>query len=970
LGLSEALPLEADLTVKAERPGALLSAQTDEFSADPANLRIEARGDLAPFAVEGRVSGTIPRLRRQVAGKPQGDALDAAVDVQLTHVPAANQARGSITLSRPGELRPVASIDLDVRLANDETLAGVAKLEVADTRALQPVLPQVGAGRLGGEVKLAGSLDRPEFRGSFIGNDVVLSGIRFERLGGGFAADPSVVVAEAIEMRALGGVARLDGRVALSAAVPNDWTLILDHVDLSAAWVALSAVGVSLPYTTGQLNGAASAKGTWENGDLQARLSGRDLNIGTERLTAVAVRLEARQQKWKLDGEIARRPEETVTLAGAGTGLGSMWISAWSTGWRVGDFRYFAGETDRGGEAYLRADLYGRLDAPLGSVELSLVDLRVGERQIGTLSAEVHALSGGRYEIFVNDKEERLALAGEVRAEAARPFRLRAELRDFDLAHVLAPQQKVTLPAHGRAELAGRLSDPTRSLTGQIVLTQFAFGRDALRMEQAEPIVVSIRDGRVRVESFHLGGDFGSVAVAGTAGFAGDIDLGVRVDADARVLEAIPGSTVRWASGSLALDARARRLGGSSLDLEGGGSVSGLSVDIGLPFLLTDANGAFAFAGSRVTVDGIRGRAGGGDFELGGYLDVAEGPRLTWAAENVGSGFLDWLEDEVSGKGEIRGAWEELTIAGDIKVDSAIYDRDVELTDLLPIFRRQLGPAPPKPGEKAIALDLHIDAPDSIYIDNNVVRAEFRADLHIGGTDLEPRLKGELELLDGEATVFDRRFQVTKGKVDFDGGKKVNPTLEFSANTDVSTPDAEYNVVAQVVGTLDDPRVILSADDSALSTTDVAMLLTVGRTTAQMQREGPSSASNDFVGLAPMLYGSQLQRGVQRFLPIDRFTLEPGFSRTTGDFEPRITVGTEIAPRLRGTLSTTISAQTQNAVQLEYQLTPHVLAVGSWDSRTETSAGGFGGALKFRYTYRYLPHYTLLPPEWWRSDAP
>jgi hypothetical protein len=34
--------------------------------------------------------------------------------------------------------------------------------------------------------------------------------------------------------------------------------------------------------------------------------------------------------------------------------------------------------------------------------------------------------------------------------------------------------------------------------------------------------------------------------------------------------------------------------------------------------------------------------------------------------------------------------------------------------------------------------------------------------------------------------------------------------------------------------------------------------------------------------------------------------------------------------------------------------------VGSWESRTETTEGGFGGALKFRFRFRYLP-LSLLP---------
>lgn len=971
LEVDESWPFRADLTLQPSSASALFAAAGDAFASAPAAVGLEVVGRAVPLFFESTLSADLPALHRIVPEREGRAAktVDAALRVEIRHEEGRTAATASLSLSPAGTAAagaPVVAADL--RIAAGGAVEGDIVLAIADVRALEPLAPQLGAGAIRGAIRLAGTIADPTAEGSLVADGIVLSGTRFERLGGGFAVDRNAVEARALEVRALGGALRLEGRLALAAEADNDWRVILDHLDLSSVWIVLDAAGIGLPYLSGEVDGEARARGTWENVDLHARVESGAVEIGAERLSGVALRVAAQSRRWRIDGEVGRRADESITFAGAGTGLGDMWLSLWSTGWRVSDFSSLGELPEPRGEVYLRADLYGRLEAPLGGIQLSVLDLRLGERDIGTITAEAHAMPSGSVELYLGDERESLALQGELRPGERRPFRLQASLRDFDLAHILAPDQAVTLPAHGRGEVRGDLVDLRRSLDGEIELTRFAVGRDALRMAAVAPIVLQARQGRVEVQSCRLEGDFGSLVVRGGAGLGGAVDLHVGIDADARVLEAIPGSPVRWANGRVSLDAAVQRPAGGTLDLGGSGAVNDFSVDLGLPFLLTRADGTFHLQDSRVLLDDVRGRAGGGSFELEGYVDVVDGPRLEWSATEVNSGFLDWLEDQVSGRGEIRGSWDEVEVVGDIRVVSAVYDRNLELTDLLPVFRRQLGPAPPKPGEKAIGLDLDVRALDSIFVDNNIARAEFAADLHIGGTDLDVLLDGDIELLDGEATILDRRFLLTKGRVRFDGRPKINPELEFVADTDVSTPDAEYHVVAEVAGTLDDPRVRLSADDSSLDTNDLVMLLTVGKTAAQLQREGMSVT--DIATLAPMLYGQQLERGVQQYLPIDRFSLEPGFSRTTGDFEPKITVGTEIAPRLRGTLTTTVAAATQNKVQLEYQLTPRVVALASWESRTQTNAGGFGGGFKLRYTFRYFPPYSLLPPGWLNWEEP
>src|SRR5207249_1407427 len=96
-----------------------------------------------------------------------------------------------------------------------------------------------------------------------------------------------------------------------------------------------------------------------------------------------------------------------------------------------------------------------------------------------------------------------------------------------------------------------------------------------------------------------------------------------------------------------------------------------------------------------------------------------------------------------------------------------------------------------------------------LYVDNNVAKAEFRCDIHVGGTDISPRLAGRVDLLDGEVVFRDRRFTVTEGLITFKDQPEINPELSFTASTQVRTSETEYTIEARVSGTARDYRVLL-----------------------------------------------------------------------------------------------------------------------------------------------------------------
>jgi autotransporter translocation and assembly factor TamB len=325
--------------------------------------------------------------------------------------------------------------------------------------------------------------------------------------------------------------------------------------------------------------------------------------------------------------------------------------------------------------------------------------------------------------------------------------------------------------------------------------------------------------------------------------------------------------------------------------------------------------------------------------------------------EDVGAVPLPNLEVELSGRGALDGTWQRLRVAGDLRVNRLLYDRNIELADFLPRLNRALAAAPRQERATEVELALNVTAPGELYVENNLTRLEARARLALGGTAARPVLDGRVETLDGEIYLRGRTFDLLSGTLDFRPDLGMAAALNISAESLIDTPDASYVVGVRVTGTTIEPRVTLSSDDPSLSQTDIAALIAFGRTTAQMRESGGNFSISGALGSQ---IGDLLSGQAEKVLPIDRIDFEPTFSTTTGAFEPQLTLGKDITQDLTASVGQTFGVASRTRVEVNYRLGPHVWALGSWESQTETEAGAFAGGLRARYEFWRLTPYTLL----------
>ncbi|MDJ0388160.1 translocation/assembly module TamB domain-containing protein [Roseomonas sp. E05] len=121
--------------------------------------------------------------------------------------------------------------------------------------------------------------------------------------------------------------------------------------------------------------------------------------------------------------------------------------------------------------------------------------------------------------------------------------------------------------------------------------------------------------------------------------------------------------------------------------------------------------------------------------------------------------------------------------------------------------RGAAAPKPPAPGPAAppIALNIKVEAPQSILVRGRGLDAELGGSLTIGGTAANPQPDGAFTLRRGNFQLLDRRLNFSEGSLTFDG--TMTPRLDFTATTTAQG----VSITVSITGPANDPKITFSS---------------------------------------------------------------------------------------------------------------------------------------------------------------
>jgi translocation and assembly module TamB len=336
------------------------------------------------------------------------------------------------------------------------------------------------------------------------------------------------------------------------------------------------------------------------------------------------------------------------------------------------------------------------LRAPELHATLRLVDLKLGDDVVGSFDGKVD--SDGRHLTATIDSamtSGRLTGKMDVGLGGDYPVTAHITSERIDFNPFLVSALHLTrMNGHslvdGQFDVAGFGARP-ETLAMEANLSRLTFDFENVKLENVGPVRLTYRRDEVRVEQASLRGTDTDFRVTGSARFAGDQALNLRMDGAVSLQLLASFYPQIEANGQAQINAA---VGGTLAAPRFNGKVhiQGASLRYGdFPAGLSNVGGDFNFDATRMVFDNVVAESGGGRLAIGGTVAYGEGP-LTYAlnahSDQVRIRYpvgMSWL---VGGTLRLSGNTEAATLSGRIVVDRLLMAEGFDLCKICSsIFR-------------------------------------------------------------------------------------------------------------------------------------------------------------------------------------------------------------------------------------------------------------------------------------------
>lgn len=358
--------------------------------------------------------------------------------------------------------------------------------------------------------------------------------------------------------------------------------------------------------------------------------------------------------------------------------------------------------------------------------------------------------------------------------------------------------------------------------------------------------------------------------------------------------------------------------------------------------ILSGIDGTLLLSSDEVALEGVdfrfmqgRGRCSGRLGRRNGAVDLA----LDGTVAAVRYEVMPDLEARLSGAWRLVGPSDRLELSGDLTVDSAsLRTKD----DLAALVLRWFGASAPQPAtDGGLALDLHVDADETIELRNPSLRLVGSAALDVSGTINRPGLVGKLQFEEGgEVMLQTLRYEIERATLTFADPQAIEPFIDIQARTFVQN----YDITLRLAGT---PQRLTPSVSSnpPLPEDEIYGLMAVG------YRSDAATAGAMGIGLASSILSQQLTAELDRraglTLPVDQVRVDPFAETSTG--EPgaaRVTVVKQLGSAWTVTVQSNLSGEREEVVVSRWYIAPGIFFEASRDLD-----GTYGVDLKLRRQY-------------------
>ncbi len=360
-----------------------------------------------------------------------------------------------------------------------------------------------------------------------------------------------------------------------------------------------------------------------------------------------------------------------------------------------------------------------------------------------------------------------------------------------------------------------------------------------------------------------------------------------------------------------------------------------------LPQSIQAINGRVSFGPDGLRPENLTAQIAGGKVSFGGRVEIngfSLGKLdLTATGERMEFRYPEGFRSTIDAQLELVGTMAAPIVRGNVTVRSALYNKRIDLSPgmiELAGSRSSGAAAAPLPGQALpVRFDVHIRAPSSLRIENNVAHIVSSADLVLRGTYEHPLLFGGAEVERGEVLFEGHRYVVRRGRIEFSDPTRIEPFFDLGGETLVRVPGQTYVVNVELTGTLKGLSTSITSDPP-LSQVEILSLLFGGDTaraearnaelqTLQREASERTLATSRLQQAAVGVVSAPLTRAVEQTFGLDTVQITPNVG-----YDPyqrlsptaRVTVGKRISNRVYLTFSRSLNAPggADQVILLEY----------------------------------------------------
>jgi translocation and assembly module TamB len=379
----------------------------------------------------------------------------------------------------------------------------------------------------------------------------------------------------------------------------------------------------------------------------------------------------------------------------------------------------------------------------------------------------------------------------------------------------------------------------------------------------------------------------------------------------------------------------------SNPDLQGRASFEDLGIARqGVSVSLTALHGSVLFDEHQITINNVEGRSSGGSVTFAGTALIQGSTigalNVRVVPKGVRVRYPTGLRSIVGGALLVGGTLTSPSLSGDLQIQSLSFNSSFE--EFLALFASSPGSGEASPFG-SLQLSLRVTGSRNISIQNELATAEARIDLGIKGTLDNPALTGRVETSKGTLLFQGKKYEVTRGNIDFVDPVRIDPNIDIQAETSIRN----YLVYLSITGRIEHLQLNMRSEPP-LPQLEIVNLISGGKTTDEFVENSRASLAPTgeqvFQGGAASILSDMLVSRVGSklsLLGLDRNSvrIDPFVVGAQNSTTARITLSKQVTKELSVTYSQDLASNKQQIIQIEYFITRNVSVLASKDENNE-----------------------------------